>query len=49
MSSPALGEIDLRAMAKDNHHYVPQGYLRGFTIEEEKSLIWEYDKNTGVT
>jgi len=20
-------------MAKDNHHYVPQGYLRGFTIE----------------
>ena len=34
-------------MAKDNHHYVPQGYLRGFTIEGEKSLIWEYDKNTG--
>ncbi len=22
-------------MAKDNHHYVPQGYLRGFTIEGE--------------
>jgi len=34
-------------MAKDNHHYVPQRYLRGFTIEGEKSLIWEYDKNTG--
>jgi hypothetical protein len=34
-------------MAKDNHHYVPQGYLRGFTIEGEKSLVWEYDKNTG--
>ena len=34
-------------MAKDNHHYVPQGYLRGFTIEGEKSLIWEYDKDTG--
>ncbi|NKI19243.1 DUF4238 domain-containing protein [Spongiibacter sp. KMU-166] len=34
-------------MAKDNHHYVPKGYLRGFTIEGEKSLIWEYDKNTG--
>ena len=34
-------------MAKDNHHYVPQGYLRGFTIEGEKSLIWEYDKETG--
>lgn len=35
-------------MAKDNHHYVPQGYLRGFTIEGEKSLIWEYNKDTGV-
>ena len=34
-------------MAKVNQHYVPQGYLRGFTIEGEKSLIWEYDKNTG--
>lgn len=34
-------------MAKDNHHYVPQGYLRGFAIEGEKSLIWEYDKETG--
>ena len=34
-------------MAKENHHYVPQGYLRGFTIEGEKSLIWEYDKNSG--
>lgn len=34
-------------MAKDNQHYVPQGYLRGFTIEGERSLIWEYDKNTG--
>jgi hypothetical protein len=34
-------------MAKDNHHFVPQGYLRGFTIEGEKSLIWEYDKETG--
>jgi hypothetical protein len=29
-------------MEKDNHHFVPQGYLRGFTIEGEKSLIWEY-------
>jgi len=34
-------------MAKDNHHYVPQGYLRAFTIEGENSLVWEYDKNTG--
>lgn len=34
-------------MVKDNHHFVPQGYLRGFTIEGERSLIWEYDKETG--
>lgn len=34
-------------MAKDNQHFIPQGYLRGFTIHGEKSLIWEYDKNTG--
>lgn len=34
-------------MAKDNHHFVPQGYLRGFTIEGEKSLVWEYDKEAG--
>lgn len=31
-------------MAKDNHHYVPAGYLRRFSIEGEKSLVWEYDK-----
>jgi hypothetical protein len=31
-------------VAKDNHHYIPQGYLRRFSIEGEKSLIWEYDK-----
>lgn len=34
-------------MSKDNHHFVPQGYLRGFTIDGEKSLVWEYDKETG--
>ncbi len=34
-------------MPKDNNHYVHQGYLRGFTIEGEKSLVWEYDKHTG--
>jgi hypothetical protein len=34
-------------MAKDNQHFVPQGYLRGFTIEGENSLLWEYDKETG--
>jgi len=35
-------------MGKDNQHYIPQGYLRGFTIPSEKSLIWEYDKNSGA-
>ena len=34
-------------MSKDNQHYVPQGYLRKFTIKGEKSLIWGYDKTTG--
>jgi hypothetical protein len=34
-------------MEKDNQHYIPQGYLRGFTIPDEKSLVWEYDKDTG--
>jgi len=29
---------------KRNHHFVPQSYLKGFTIQGEKSLIWEYDK-----
>jgi hypothetical protein len=33
-------------MSKDSQHYVPQGYLRKFTIEGQKSLIWEYDKAT---
>jgi hypothetical protein len=28
-------------------HYIPQGYLRGFTIPQEKSLVWEYDKESG--
>lgn len=32
---------------KHRHHYVPQGYLRGFTIPGEKSLLWEYDTKTG--
>lgn len=34
-------------MEKDNHHFIPQGYLRKFTILGEKSLIWEYDKKEG--
>lgn len=33
---------------KHNHHYVPQGYLRGFAIVDEKSLLWEYDKEGGT-
>ena len=32
---------------KDNQHFIPQGYLRGFTISKEKSLVWEYDKESG--
>lgn len=35
-------------MEKDNQHFVPQGYLRKFTIKGEKSLLWEYDKKTGT-
>ncbi len=30
---------------KKNQHYVPQSYLRRFTIDGEKSLIWSFDKN----
>ncbi|MCK2045594.1 MULTISPECIES: DUF4238 domain-containing protein [Chromohalobacter] len=30
---------------KKNQHYVPQSYLRRFTIDGEKSLIWTFDKN----
>ncbi|WP_145522381.1 DUF4238 domain-containing protein [Yersinia ruckeri] len=29
---------------KKNQHYVPQSYLRRFTIDGEKSLIWSFDK-----
>lgn len=29
---------------KRNQHYVPQSYLRRFTLEGEQSLIWEFDK-----
>lgn len=31
----------------NNQHFVPQYYLRGFTIPEKKSLIWEFDKQKG--
>ncbi|CNF40997.1 Uncharacterised protein [Yersinia enterocolitica] len=30
--------------AKKNQHYVPQSYLRRFTVNGEKSLIWSFDK-----
>jgi hypothetical protein len=33
--------------ATENQYYIPQGYLRGFTIPQEKSLVWEYDKERG--
>lgn len=42
-----LGVKEAPSMDKDNQHYVPRGYLRGFTIPGEKSLIWRYDKDTG--
>ncbi len=29
---------------KKNQHYVPQSYLRRFTIKGEKSLLWEFEK-----
>jgi hypothetical protein len=29
---------------KKNQHYVPQSYLKRFTIDGEKSLIWSFDK-----
>jgi hypothetical protein len=31
----------------NNQHFVPQHYLRGFTIPQQKSLIWEFDKKKG--
>ncbi|WP_089519995.1 DUF4238 domain-containing protein [Escherichia coli] len=33
-----------RKQIKRNQHYVPQSYLKRFTIEGEKSLLWNYDK-----
>jgi type I restriction enzyme S subunit len=29
---------------KKKQHYVPQSYLKRFTIKNEKSLIWKFDK-----
>lgn len=36
-------------MASQRHHYVPQGYLRGFCVKDEPSgnFVWVYDKRLG--
>lgn len=31
-----------------SHHYLPQVYLRRFTLRESRKLLWEYDKTTGA-
>ncbi|MBN1507241.1 MAG: DUF4238 domain-containing protein [Sedimentisphaerales bacterium] len=31
----------------ENQHFVPQFYLRGFSIPKERSLVWEFDKERG--
>ncbi|MCS3426026.1 hypothetical protein M2403_004659 [Rahnella sp. BIGb0603] len=31
---------------KRNQHYVPQSYLRRFTIKGEQSLLWSFDKES---
>lgn len=33
---------------KKNHHFVPQSHLRGFAIDGERNLIWEYDKQNST-
>jgi hypothetical protein len=36
-------------MSAERHHFVPQGYLRGFAIDDAStgSFVWVYDKNSG--
>ena len=36
-------------MTAQRHHYVPQGYLRGFASSDESSgaFVWVYDKTPG--
>lgn len=36
-------------MAAKRHHFVPQGFLRGFAIPDEtsRSFVWVYDKRPG--
>jgi len=29
------------------HHFVPQGFLRGFAADPERSFVWTYDKRDG--
>ncbi|MEX2493121.1 MAG: DUF4238 domain-containing protein [Nitrospirales bacterium] len=38
-------------MNATRHHFVPQGYLRGFSIPEEgsRNFVWVYDKRSGRT
>lgn len=42
------GTLD-HTVASRRHHYVPQGYLRGFATDEEHSgnFVWVYDKRPG--
>jgi len=37
-----------KTIPKKTQHFIPQGYLRKFSIEGEKSLIWQYDKLNGL-
>ena len=37
-----------KIIPKKAQHFIPQGYLRRFTIEGQKSLIWQYDKLNGL-
>lgn len=30
------------------HHFVPQGFLRGFGTEENPAMVWVYDKTPGI-
>lgn len=41
------GIIMIDRRIKRNQHYVPQSYLRRFTIEGEQSLLWNFDKEVG--
>jgi len=36
-----------KIIPKKAQHFIPQGYLRKFSIAREKSVIWKYDKLNG--